>query len=98
MPNYPINLTGRKGIIAGWGKTEANLGQAGTNVLQVASVPIISKIPKVNIVTNNFFFKDAIDCVRWHESKQINVEIYNEMFCAGHSDGHQDACLGLIFF
>ncbi|XP_030080953.1 uncharacterized protein LOC111597662 [Drosophila hydei] len=78
LPQYPIRLVGRKGLIAGWGKTEAHMGHAGTNMLQVASVPIIS----------------TLDCVRWHESKQISVEIKSEMFCAGHSDGHMDACLG----
>ncbi|XP_055917829.1 serine proteinase stubble [Eupeodes corollae] len=78
LPIAPINLTGRKGIIAGWGKTEANMGYSGTNILQVASVPII----------------DPLDCVRWHEIKKISVELFGEMFCAGHSDGHQDACLG----
>lgn len=38
-----------------------------------------------------------MDCIRWHESKQINVEIKSEMFCAGHSDGHMDACLGELW-
>ncbi|XP_004535990.1 serine proteinase stubble [Ceratitis capitata] len=78
LPQFPITLIGRKGLIAGWGKTEASIGHAGTNVLQVATVPIIT----------------SFDCIRWHESKRINVELYAEMFCAGHSDGHQDACLG----
>ncbi|XP_064542284.1 uncharacterized protein LOC135431234 [Drosophila montana] len=78
LPQYPIRLVGRKGLIAGWGKTEAHMGHAGTNMLQVASVPIIS----------------TLECIRWHESKQISVEIKSEMFCAGHSDGHMDACLG----
>ncbi|XP_054739228.1 serine proteinase stubble [Anastrepha obliqua] len=78
LPLFPITLIGRKGLIAGWGKTEASMGHAGTNMLQVATVPIIT----------------SFDCVRWHESKRINVELYGEMFCAGHSDGHQDACLG----
>lgn len=78
LPSQPIDLVGKKGIIAGWGKMEANMGHSGTNILQTASVPIIS----------------ASDCIQWHESKQINVELFGEMFCAGHSDGHQDACLG----
>ncbi|XP_049530291.1 serine proteinase stubble [Anopheles darlingi] len=78
LPMRPMELVGRKGIIAGWGKTNANMGQTGTNILRTAAVPIIS----------------TKECLRWHKSKKINVELYNEMFCAGHSDGHQDACLG----
>uniref|UniRef100_A0A182Y0J5 Uncharacterized protein n=1 Tax=Anopheles stephensi TaxID=30069 RepID=A0A182Y0J5_ANOST len=78
LPMRPMELVGRKGIIAGWGKTNANMGQTGTNILRTAAVPIIS----------------TKECLRWHNSKKINVELFNEMFCAGHSDGHQDACLG----
>ncbi|XP_050072357.1 uncharacterized protein LOC126560440 [Anopheles maculipalpis] len=78
LPMRPLELVGRKGIIAGWGKTNANMGQTGTNILRTAAVPIIS----------------TKECLRWHNSKKINVELFNEMFCAGHSDGHQDACLG----
>lgn len=79
LPTTSIELKGRRGVIAGWGKTKANMGHTGTNILQSASVPIIS----------------TTDCIDWHESKQINVELFDEMFCAGHSDGHQDACLGM---
>ncbi|XP_055698302.1 serine proteinase stubble [Phlebotomus papatasi] len=50
----------------------------GTSILRTASVPIIS----------------LTECVAWHESKNINVELYNEMLCAGHLDGRMDACLG----
>lgn len=77
------------------------MGHTGTNMLQVATVPIISKqlltitfIEKFNICI--FFASATFDCIRWHESKRINVELYSEMFCAGHSDGHQDACLGKL--
>lgn len=73
-----MDLIGKSGVIAGWGKTEVNMGHTGTNILRTASVPIIG----------------APECIKWHESKQINVELFGEMFCAGHSDGHQDACLG----
>ncbi|XP_055640255.1 serine proteinase stubble [Toxorhynchites rutilus septentrionalis] len=78
LPTKPVELVGRKGVIAGWGKTDTNMGQTGTNILRTAAVPIIS----------------TKECLRWHKSKHINVELFNEMFCAGHSDGHQDACLG----
>lgn len=32
--------------------------------------------------------------MNWHETKQIFVELHEEMLCAGYADGHQDACLG----
>lgn len=50
---------------------------------------------------NNYFYlfhPGAEECLKWHDSKHINVELYGEMFCAGHSDGHQDACLGRYFY
>lgn len=78
LPTSQMDLIGKSGFIAGWGKTEVNMGHTGTNILRTASVPII----------------EARECIKWHESKQINVELFGEMFCAGHSDGHQDACLG----
>ncbi|XP_063709024.1 serine proteinase stubble [Culicoides brevitarsis] len=78
LPSEPINLVGRMGVIAGWGKTDSSSGQTGTNILRTAMVPIISRS----------------DCIEWHESKQIDIDLYPEMFCAGHEDGHQDACLG----
>lgn len=36
----------------------------------------------------------ATECIKWHKKKNIFVELYEEMFCAGYSDGKQDACLG----
>lgn len=78
LPSQPLDLSSRHGIIAGWGKTDANVGHTGTNILRSASVPIIN----------------TKECIRWHESKNINVELFGEMICAGHQDGNQDACLG----
>lgn len=78
LPDFDMELRGKSGVIAGWGKTDANNGHTGTNHLRFATVPILSKE----------------QCVDWHQSKQILVEIHSEMICAGHSDGHQDACLG----
>lgn len=43
LPTSSIDLPGKKGIIVGWGKTQANMGHTGTNILQSASVPILSK-------------------------------------------------------
>ncbi|KAG8232595.1 hypothetical protein J437_LFUL013134, partial [Ladona fulva] len=34
------------------------------------------------------------ECLRWHRSKNIRLQLHSEMFCAGHRDGHSDACLG----
>ncbi|XP_060808583.1 testisin [Amyelois transitella] len=78
LPDLELELRGRSGVIAGWGKTDTSNGHTGTNLLRSATVPILSKE----------------QCIKWHQSKQISVEIHSEMICAGHSDGHQDACLG----
>ncbi|XP_039748225.1 transmembrane protease serine 11D [Pararge aegeria] len=78
LPDSDIELRGKSGVIAGWGKTDASNGHTGTNLLRSATVPILS----------------TEQCINWHQSKQILVEIHSEMICAGHSDGHQDACLG----
>lgn len=78
LPERDMELRGRAGVIAGWGKTDASTGHTGTNLLRSATVPILS----------------TEQCINWHRSKQISVEIHSEMICAGHSDGHQDACLG----
>lgn len=43
LPGKYIDLKGRHGIIAGWGKTDLSTGHTGTAILQMASVPIISK-------------------------------------------------------
>lgn len=51
LPSQPIDLVGKKGIIAGWGKMEANMGHSGTNILQTASVPIISVSHKFSEVS-----------------------------------------------
>ncbi|KAK6634645.1 hypothetical protein RUM43_012046 [Polyplax serrata] len=81
----PICLPGQSdtfekhiGVVAGWGKTDTTYGKTGTNVLQKAGVPILSDD----------------ECLDWHRRKNIHVELHKEMFCAGHSDGHMDACLG----
>ncbi|XP_049882740.1 serine protease 27 [Pectinophora gossypiella] len=78
LPEYDLDLRGKSGVIAGWGKTDTSNGHTGTNLLRSATVPILS----------------TEQCIKWHQSKQISVEIHSEMICAGHSDGHQDACLG----
>ncbi|XP_061726529.1 serine protease 42 [Cydia pomonella] len=78
LPEATLELRGKSGVIAGWGKTDTSNGHTGTNLLRSATVPILS----------------TEQCINWHQRKQITVEIHSEMICAGHSDGHQDACLG----
>lgn len=39
-------------------------------------------------------FSGTAECIDWHEKKNIFIELYEEMFCAGYSNGKQDACLG----
>ncbi|KAL1132600.1 hypothetical protein AAG570_010552 [Ranatra chinensis] len=78
LPTSNASLWGRTGVVAGWGKTDTSYGKTGTNVLRKAFVPILSDM----------------QCLEWHRHKNIKVELHKEMFCAGHSDGRMDACLG----
>lgn len=69
LPRHPVDLyENRKGIIAGWGKTSPNMGHTGTNLLRTGTVSMLS----------------TSECIKWHKSKDIRVEIFSEMFCAGH--------------
>lgn len=43
MPSGPMDIVGRSGYIAGWGKITQEFGHTGTNILRTASVPIICK-------------------------------------------------------
>uniref|UniRef100_A0AAR5QDD3 Peptidase S1 domain-containing protein n=1 Tax=Dendroctonus ponderosae TaxID=77166 RepID=A0AAR5QDD3_DENPD len=78
LPDSAIELTGREAVVAGWGKTEPQSKQTGTNVLRSVSVPIL----------------DISECMAWHKIKQIVIELHPEMLCAGYKLGKQDACLG----
>ncbi|XP_056640921.1 serine protease 27 [Diorhabda sublineata] len=78
LPSKEIELTGREAVVAGWGKIKRTNDLIGTNVLRSASVPIL----------------DLNQCVRWHEMNRIFVDLHEEMLCAGHENGKQDACLG----
>ncbi|KAK9503960.1 hypothetical protein O3M35_010410 [Rhynocoris fuscipes] len=78
LPKKGSIFKGKMGLVAGWGKTDTSYGKTGTNVLRKALVPILSDE----------------ECLRWHKHKNIRIELHREMFCAGHSDGHMDACLG----
>lgn len=56
LPDNDIDLKGRRGIIAGWGKTDLSTGHTGTAILQMASVPIISKtLTRLHRVTHISF-------------------------------------------
>jgi len=78
LPPGDISLSGKVGLVAGWGKTDNSFGKTGTNILHKVLVPVI----------------DNEECIDWHEDKNIIVQLHNEMFCAGHKKGKMDACLG----
>lgn len=78
LPAHDVDLVGKVGVVAGWGKTDNSFGKTGTNILHKVLVPIIE---------NN-------RCRSWHRDKAIQVQLHDEMFCAGHKAGKQDACLG----
>ncbi|KAK9873959.1 hypothetical protein WA026_002311 [Henosepilachna vigintioctopunctata] len=78
LPNPGIFLSGRSGVVAGWGKTLPSNELMGTNILRSASVPIL----------------ETEECIAWHKIKQISVELHEDMLCAGLENGKRDACLG----
>ncbi|XP_035211305.1 serine proteinase stubble-like isoform X2 [Stegodyphus dumicola] len=79
LPRKDWNFQGWKGIITGWGKTDAGLSNRyGTRLLQKVDVPII---------TND-------QCETWHREKGIDITISPEMMCAGYEEGKKDACVG----
>jgi len=78
LPTSDYDLVGKIGVVAGWGKTDNSFGKTGTNILHKVLVPII----------------ENDRCRAWHRDKAIQVQLHEEMFCAGHKGGKQDACLG----
>lgn len=78
LPTSDYDLVGKVGVVAGWGKTDNSFGKTGTNILHKVLVPII----------------ENDRCRAWHRDKAIAVQLHDEMFCAGHKGGKQDACLG----
>ena len=61
LPPGDIPLTGKIGMVAGWGKTDNSFGKTGTNILHKVLVPIIKNE----------------ECIHWHEDKNILVQVRN---------------------
>ena len=59
LPPADIPLTGKIGLVAGWGKTDNSFGKTGTNILHKVLVPIIKND----------------ECINWHEDKNILVQV-----------------------
>lgn len=43
LPDVSINLTGREGVVAGWGKIDPLSKKIGTNLLRSVTVPIVGE-------------------------------------------------------
>ncbi|CAH1163494.1 unnamed protein product [Phaedon cochleariae] len=78
LPDGDMKLTGRNAVVAGWGKVQSSNELMGTNILRSATVPIL----------------DIRECMTWHKTRRITVDLHLEMLCAGHKNGKHDACLG----
>ncbi|QQP38149.1 Uncharacterized protein FKW44_018647, partial [Caligus rogercresseyi] len=78
LPSADYSLTGKIGVVAGWGKTDNSFGKTGTHLLHKVLVPII----------------ENETCKLWHKEKSIAVQLHEEMFCAGHEEGKMDAASG----
>jgi hypothetical protein len=93
-----VDIVGKSGYIAGWGKITQEHGHTGTNILRTASVPIICRRYLIDfhgpMLKNICLFPAKNECIRWHEKKNIHVELYDEMICAGYKNKTVDACLG----
>jgi hypothetical protein len=48
LPTHPVDIVGKSGYIAGWGKITQEHGHTGTNILRTASVPIICRRNFIN--------------------------------------------------
>lgn len=48
LPYKDIKLTGKHGVVAGWGKIKQSTELMGTNVLRSATVPILSKLNSIS--------------------------------------------------
>ena len=69
LPPPDISLTGKVGLVAGWGKTDNTFGKTGTNILHKVLVPIIKNE----------------DCIRWHEDKNILVQVSRPDMAGTHN-------------
>lgn len=52
LPSIPLDIVGKSGYIAGWGKITQEHGHTGTNILRTASVPIICRLLTLRINLN----------------------------------------------
>lgn len=52
LPNYDLELTGRRAVVAGWGKIQPSNELTGTNVLRSATVPVLGKFSSIFISNN----------------------------------------------
>ena len=59
LPLRDILLTGKIGMVAGWGKTDNSFRKTRTNILHKVLVPIIKNE----------------QCINWHEEKNILVQV-----------------------
>lgn len=98
LPSIPLDTVGESGYIAGWGKMTQEHGHTGTNILRTASVPIICELCRqLHKFINSFgtlCVSAKSECIKWHEKKNIHVELFDEMICAGYKNKTVDACLG----
>jgi len=64
--------------VSGWGAVSADSSVARPKVLQAAQVITVQ----------------SKECEKWHWGNGINVNVHQEMMCAGHREGGVDACQG----
>ncbi|KAJ9573658.1 hypothetical protein L9F63_008999, partial [Diploptera punctata] len=60
LPRHDSSFWGQMGVVAGWGKTDTTYGKTGTNILQKATVPILSDADM------------RLFHLQWHDTQGIN--------------------------
>lgn len=81
MPSKPMDIVGRSGYIAGWGKISQDHGHTGTNILRTAQVPIICEYLHMGHVSEflGWFFALNISAVAWTEKTMIEWKYWKRL-------------------
>lgn len=67
LPKKGLDLRGLQAVVADWNKVRPSTDLLDTSLLRTIAVTIL----------------DKDECMLWHKTKKIQVELEDEMMCAG---------------